>query len=186
MNFEEFQKLAMRTEPDNRDTVHMDVQGVKRLLRMYIGVGDLLDYNKKGIFYNKYEKYDENFMQLMTNIDESFLDHCNVDTERKDVNTLNFRILHGLLGAITEASEIASILLKYLETGEIDKANVGEEFSDSDWYKAIAYDELGLDEVTTRTNVIDKLRIRFPDKFDDEKAANRDLAAERQELEKGI
>lgn len=184
MKFEEFQQLALRTEPPI-SPIDMDVEGVKKLLEMYIGVGNLLDYTKKGIFYKNYTKYDDNYAELINGLNENLLEFLEQKTERKEVD-VNFRILHGLLGAITEASEIAMILLKYLETGEIDRANVGEEFSDSDWYKAIAYDELKLDEVTTRTNVINKLRIRFPDKFSDEAAANRDLSAERKALEENI
>ena len=185
MNFKEFQEQALRTEPP-LSPINMDVESVKKLLEMYIGVGNLLDYTKKGVFYKNYTKYDDNYAELVNGLNGNLAEFLENSTDRKEVSGVNFRVLHGLLGAITEASEIAMILLKYLETGEIDKANVGEEFSDSDWYKAVAYDELGLDEVTTRTNVINKLRIRFPDKFSDEAAANRNLAAERVELEKNI
>lgn len=43
---------------------------------------------------------------------------------------------------------------------------------------------LGLDFEQLLTNNINKLRVRFPDKFDADRAINRDLDAERNELEK--
>lgn len=64
--------------------------------------------------------------------------------------------------------------------------NVGEEYADIDWYKAIAFDELALDEGATRSAVIAKLALRFPDKFTEEGALNRDLNAEREALDTKI
>ena len=77
-------------------------------------------------------------------------------------------------------------MLKYITTGEVDKVGIGEEFSDIDWYKAITFDELQLEENTCRTNVINKLKVRFPDKYDDAAAANRNLEEERKKLEENL
>lgn len=43
---------------------------------------------------------------------------------------------------------------------------------------------IGLDAEVCMRNNIDKLRTRYPDKFNSEKAVNRDLEAERKQLEK--
>ena len=58
---------------------------------------------------------------------------------------------------------------------DVDPVHVSEELADSDWYKAITVDELNIDYYMSLTNVIRKLRVRFPDKFSIEDAANRDL-----------
>jgi hypothetical protein len=129
--FKEFQELALRTE-SKVSSANMDVDSVKTLLRMFIATGNLLDFTKKGVFYNNYTKYDDNFVEIAGMMNDSVLELVMGHGERSEKADLNFRIFHGLLGAITEASEIAMILLKYLETGEIDKANIAEEFSDSD------------------------------------------------------
>lgn len=44
--------------------------------------------------------------------------------------------------------------------------------------------ELGLDAEQHMQNNIDKLRVRYPEKFSEDKAINRDLNSERKELEK--
>ena len=46
------------------------------------------------------------------------------------------------------------------------------------------YHQAGIDAEKAMQNNIDKLRARFPDKFDEARANTRDLAAERKELEK--
>lgn len=191
LNFEDFKKLALRTE-SKVDSAQIDSTEFMTLLEIFISVGTLLDYTKKGIFYNNYSKHDDNFESLLKDLERSIsMLRLNVHEKptghkRETHSALNFRLIHGLLGAMTESAEIGEHLLKYLRTGEIDKAGIGEEFSDSDWYKAITYDELELEEPVTRQNVIDKLRVRFPDKYNDDDAANRRLDQERKELEKNI
>lgn len=51
-------------------------------------------------------------------------------------------------------------------------------------HAAIAMDELDTDFETEMQRVINKLKIRYPEKFTREAAEDRDLDAERQELEK--
>ena len=93
--------------------------------------------------------------------------------------------LHYVLGMVTEVGELADTFKKNLAYGkEIDWVNVREELFDITWYIAnfcrineIDF-EKGLD-----TNIA-KLRARYPEKFTEEKAINRDLDKERQILEK--
>lgn len=99
---------------------------------------------------------------------------------------MDFRLVHGLLGVVTESAEIAEHLTSYLGDGTVDPAGIGEEFSDVDWYKAVTFNRLNLSEEQCRTNVINKLKVRFPDKYSDEHAANRNLDSERQQLEMNI
>ena len=187
LRFEDFKTLALRTE-SKIDSASINMDAFTTLIELFVKVGTLLDYMKKGIYYKNYSKYDENYAQLVNELNEKFAQFltANSDKEREDFNGLNYRIIHALLGAMTESSEIAEHLHKYLVDGTVDAAGIGEEFSDSDWYKAIGFDELKLSEVVCRQNVIDKLMVRFPDAYSDELAANRDLESERKELEKNI
>lgn len=186
MKFEEFVPLALRTE-SKVSSAQMDVRAVKTLLKLFITVGTLLDYTKKGVFYNNYAKYDANYVDLLHELNDGVLQLANIgNVERSTVTDLDFRLFHGLLGTLTESSELAEHLLKLIEDGSIDKAGIMEEAGDSDWYKAITFDALGASEAVSRTNVIDKLRVRYPEKYSDDAAANRNLAAEREKLEQNV
>ena len=83
----------------------------------------------------------------------------------------------------TEAGEVIEAVIKSMETGVLDKVNVGEELADSDWYKTIIHDAVGVSEAEGRAKNIEKLRKRYGEKFSTEAALTRDLAAERKVLE---
>lgn len=187
LTFEKFQTLALRTE-SKIDTANINLPAFISLTKLFIKIGTLLDYTKKGIYYKNYAKYDDNYAQLVNDINDEFATFLSLnETGNRDTHTdLNFRLVHALLGAMTESSEIAEHLHKYLIDGTVDAAGIGEEFSDHDWYKAIGFDELDLSEHICRRNVINKLMVRFPNAYSDELAANRDLESERKELEKDI
>jgi len=76
----------------------------------------------------------------------------------------------------------------------LDLVNVCEECGDLDWYRGIGIDALSnllgtdpksLDE-TIKKNNIEKLQARYPNKFTETDAIQRDLTAERKILENEI
>lgn len=97
---------------------------------------------------------------------------------------LNSRLLHAALGMVTEAGEFADAIKKNLFYGkDVDLTNLIEELGDMFWYIAIACDALEVSfEEVQRIN-IEKLKKRYPKKFTQDKAINRDLEAERKVLE---
>lgn len=101
-----------------------------------------------------------------------------------DSQTLD--LIHASMGLVTEAGEFQDMLKKHLYYGrELDTVNLKEEIGDLLWYCAIALEALGTDfESVMKTN-IDKLKARYPEKFTEESANNRDLGTERQILENG-
>lgn len=107
-------------------------------------------------------------------------------TETSDFkNPPNPRILHAAIGLCTESGELIDALKKSTFYGrELDVVNVKEEAGDILWYLAILFDELGTDFETEMSRVIEKLEARFPEKFTEEAAYNRDLETERKILEK--
>lgn len=94
------------------------------------------------------------------------------------------RLLHASIGMNTEQAEFADMLKKHLFYGKpLDTVNLKEELGDLLWYVAIAMHVLGTDFPSEMERVIAKLKARFPEKFTDHHAENRDLDAERAVLE---
>jgi len=96
------------------------------------------------------------------------------------------RVLHGLMGVCTEAGELMDPLKRELIYGKgLDEVNVMEECGDLLWYIALALDAAGYTMEEAMEKNIAKLRARYPEKFTEEDALNRDLVEERKALEVG-
>lgn len=97
----------------------------------------------------------------------------------------NLDILHCLVGMQTELGELTDPFKKGIYYGkEVDMVNVAEELADMMWYAVNLARLTNIDLQNALQNNIDKLKKRFPEKFTKEDAINRDLEAERKELEK--
>lgn len=95
-------------------------------------------------------------------------------------------IIHAIIGIFTEAGEMLEALKDAINKGEpIDFVNAMEETGDLFWYAAILAHECGFTFDEAQSVNIAKLRARFPDKFTEFDANNRDLSIERQILETG-
>lgn len=93
-------------------------------------------------------------------------------------------ILHGAIGISTEAGELLDAIKKHIYYGKkLDLINVKEEIGDIFWYTALICSRLNVSfEEIMRTN-IEKLKARYPNKFTEDKAINRDIERERSILE---
>jgi len=189
MDLYEYQKLALRTE-SIIDEVKADKNELNHILNAFIIVGDMLDAYKKKCYYHNSKKYDEQFQEYARKLlffAESLNRHHQEPNE--EVLPIDPRVFHGILGILTESSELAMQLEGGINGKAIDAVNIQEELGDgaggsNSWYSAILHDALGLDPQETMQKNIDKLAKRFGDKFSDYKANNRDLEAERKILEK--
>jgi len=94
------------------------------------------------------------------------------------------KVFHAVIGKATESGELLEALLKaVLGEAVLDEVNIAEEIGDGFWYDAILLSTIGSDfEEVQRIN-IEKLRARFPNKFTEADANNRDLDKEREILE---
>lgn len=93
-------------------------------------------------------------------------------------------LLHSSMGLATEAAEFQDMLKKHLFYGKtLDEVNLKEEIGDILWYCAVALDALGTDFETVMKTNIAKLQARYPQKFTEEAAIDRDLDKERKILE---
>ncbi len=89
------------------------------------------------------------------------------------------------MGLTTEAGEFVDMLKKHIFYGKpIDYVNAKEEIGDTLWYTALAIDVLETTMNEVMTVNIDKLKARYPEKFTEFNAENRDLVTERKILEK--
>ena len=93
-------------------------------------------------------------------------------------------IVHMLFGMSTEVGELTDVFKKFIAYGkEVDAVNVVEELGDILYYIASFCRIYGvpLSEVIARN--IAKLETRYPEKFTQDSANNRDLEKERKQLE---
>ncbi len=94
------------------------------------------------------------------------------------------RMLHGAIGCCTEAGELLDQAKKVIFYGKkIDETNIEEELGDLLWYIALLCDVFNFKFEDIMEKNIAKLKLRYPEKFTQEKALNRDLDAERKVLE---
>jgi NTP pyrophosphatase (non-canonical NTP hydrolase) len=111
-------------------------------------------------------------------------DAIRTESHNFHVENVGHRLIHASMGLVTEAAEFQDALKKSLFYGKpLDKTNLKEEIGDILWYLAIAMDELETDFDVEQDRVIRKLKARYPSKFENELAENRDLATERKILE---
>lgn len=93
------------------------------------------------------------------------------------------RILHGIIGLATEAGELLEALAKSVEGETLDRVNLVEECGDVQWYIAALLRVLHVEFDDVHRINIAKLRKRFPNKFTEYEANNRNIEAERKVLE---
>ena len=92
--------------------------------------------------------------------------------------------LHMVLGMQTEVAEIADAYKKHIAYKKpIDYVNIKEELGDAMWYIANLCNIHGWDLRDILATNIAKLEARYPEKFTEENALNRDLVIEREILE---
>lgn len=194
MDLEEYITLATRTEsrPEN---ITANPQLIVNLLTLFTCSGRMLDQLKKHVFYNRpydADKFNLDYQSMVATLQHmTWIQINGTDAQmgNEPIKNINPRLFHAIIGIATEATELCEALLDTQLQNEIDLVNLREEIGDVSWYIAILFDtlqEIGHDgtweDVLERN--IEKLRARFPDKFTNEDANNRDLETERQILEK--
>lgn len=104
-----------------------------------------------------------------------------------DVNPQDVRLRHAVYGLVTESGELLDALKRHDFYGApIDLTNIREELGDLLWYIALACNANNwrLSEVMQAN--INKLYVRYPDKFRPEEALQRQLEIERFILEQSV
>ena len=173
----DFVQKALRTESYPHDSTGQLVQGstLNCLAENLMDIGAAADAVKKGIFYKGRIAHDVEH-------------HVRQMPRRARVQLVcppNERLVHAALGIITEGIEILEEVVNAARLGrQVDLANLQEEGGDVLWYVALLADATGAGSLENLEElVIAKLAKRYPEKFTEEAALNRDLAAERQVIE---
>lgn len=95
-------------------------------------------------------------------------------------------IQHMLFGMMTELGELVDSYKKHYAYGKkLDMVNVMEEMGDIMWYWAGLCTITGINPEYALTVNIQKLKARYPEKFTEDLAVNRDLEKERKILKDG-
>jgi NTP pyrophosphatase (non-canonical NTP hydrolase) len=103
---------------------------------------------------------------------------------RSNLSTIQEDNFHMIMGMTTEIGELVDVFKKNLAYGkEIDWINIQEELGDLCWYISEFCNINNFDLRDILANNIKKLQTRYPEKFNADKAINRDLNAERKILE---
>ncbi len=100
-----------------------------------------------------------------------------------DSDLVPIRVNHAVIGLAGEVGELASLVQKRIYYGKDNpgfKQLMFEELSDVLWYVAECLNALGLDMTECMEANIKKLQIRYPERYEDIRAAdeNRDKVAE--------
>lgn len=185
MELKQYVADAIRTE-SVIDVVTIDPTLLSAVIKIIIASGTMLDNIKKHVFYNRaldVKALRDEFVFIIGALDElkPIITHTenNLDPQGTAYNP---RIFHSVVGIVTEAVE----LLEGLHREDFDKVNFLEELGDLNWYEAIGIDAVNGDLEEVLTTNIEKLRARYPEKFDKTAAVERDLDEERDVLESGL
>ena len=101
------------------------------------------------------------------------------------IGTHNEDLLHGAIGLSTEANELLSALKAHLFYGKpLDAVNMMEELGDCFWFMSLLADYFNVTFEELMEMNINKLKIRYPHKFEQDKAINRSYENERKAFEK--
>lgn len=173
---------AERTEriPTAPETLPAETAFVLALsLQAASDLGTQLDRLKRSIFYSQHQ----DMKDILAKLPDCKLEHPVVGTE---ITPEQKRLLHAALGLMTEAIEFAESVSAHIFDGKpFDAVHAKEEIGDIFWYSAIPVNMFKWTYGDIMFTNIAKLRARYPDKWTQEAALNRDLGAERQILEGG-
>lgn len=181
-------KLTLRTESLVPD-LNGQIANLRETLELVAIAGGILDQVKRKIYYGekgdyKVEKLNALAERLLQVEAFQFTGSEMVANDAEQKVSVNTRIVHGIVGVITEAAEMAEALIQYLDTGAIDAVNLIEEKADVDWYQQVLADELGVPLEASYQLLLAKLSQRYGDKFSDVDAVLRDVGSERDVMER--
>ncbi len=167
---------ALQTKSDQFHGELVSLSYLQALATGIVNRIEELDRVKKALFYGRPfqpgpHNYDCTHLPTFINGPEG---QCQVAVD----------LIHGIIGKVTESGELLEALLKCMRgDAQLDLVNLAEEIGDGHWYDAIICAALGTSFEQVQQTNIDKLRARFPNKFTEFDANNRDLGIERQILE---
>jgi hypothetical protein len=167
MESTEYLRESARTASGQFHTELVDPAEMDFMLHAVISAGAWADRLKRALFYGKVPDGKSRWSTSSLKLRPEMAD-----------------LVHATLGCVTESAEMAEHIRDVLAGAKpLDQVNLVEEIGDQLWYIAMGLRRLGSDFGAAFASNIAKLRKRFPDKFTEDAAVNRDLAGERAVLE---
>lgn len=157
----------------------VEMTDMRYVLQGVVGFANDLNLIKKLLFRGKTREE----LNFPPSVKPTVADLIQTLSEKNEWSPADIDTLHGAVGVITEAGEVAEYLLKFLSGQPFDKVNVMEEAGDLLWYVARSFRGIGVSMEQGQRSNIDKLHGRHGEAFDVFRDANRDLEAERGKLE---
>jgi NTP pyrophosphatase (non-canonical NTP hydrolase) len=172
-----YQAEALATEsPGNAETSKMLVRTYEvtaEYLADLSAAGQKMDRVKRTIYYGKIDG------ELM----EELMPTYPTGEKRERIEQCT-RLLHGIIGLMTELGETCEEIFRFLESGgELNRENLKEEMGDFLWYINLILSVVGTNIPLVAERNIAKLRARYPNKFNSLDAIRRDRENELKALE---
>jgi len=96
---------------------------------------------------------------------------CDQDKAFQRMTVQMFRLNHACIGVAKEAGEALQLVERWIyHGGVLDCSKLTNELGDVLWFVAQACNTLDIDMLEVMTKNIDKLKERFPEKYDETKA----------------
>ena len=207
VNFGEYIEQVVNKTESKIDGVMVNRMVLQSAVGVAMAAIEILDQLKKHIFYVKKDdagnlirtrpvsaeavrEQIEAIDLFLGDLQGSLYDVNNVDED--ELIEVDARLLHGVLGKVTEGGEMLLALTPAITEGvDIDLVNLSEEMGDDQWYNGVILDVLHQNIGTTLSSLLVQngnklLKGRYKGgTFNADEAANRDLNTERQILEAG-
>lgn len=173
MDLDKYQDLANRTAAPITEAVverfreyETDVMALLRSLRSY---GERINSHKRYIYYGK----------RSPDMAEPVSHTLTIPLPVTPAVIRRVDALHAVIGIATELAE----LVECLSRPDFDDVNFAEELGDLLWYVARGVSADGKSLANVGWKNIAKLQARYPDRYSDQNAIERNLEAERKTLE---
>lgn len=171
----DFINEAVQTKSDQ---FHGELVSARHVIGVVVGcIAYLqeLDKIKKALFYGREFEHPD--------IDGETVEQTQLFAALGGTREQDIDVIHAIIGKATEAGEMLEALKLGMDGQALDRTNLMEELGDGQWYDAILAKALGFTFEEVQQANIDKLRSRYPDKFTEFDAQNRDLVKEREVLD---
>lgn len=177
MNNQDYRTNTAKTESVPSEIVVKQKQ-LKFLLDGITILTEALDVMKKQMFYSREPKNPLFFFDAVEQL--NFIMNENVaSTTTTITDTKTIKLLHSLIGTITEGGELPVLIQQLINGDDFDEINFKEEYGDILWYIDRGSDAIDTTFEHLMNINIKKLSKRYPEGFfSNDKANDRDLDTE--------
>lgn len=184
LDINDYQNLtrATRAEPAvSYESVFPNLKSVLQQCMDAVYSGHGMDAVKRALFY-KDQSLEPRLKKAMAEMEDmykaiaAFPEDAVIPTDKID-------LLHAILGLQSESGELMNELINsILEDRPVNTLNIREELGDTMWYTSLGIDSIQSTFGETGYYNIEKLKVRYPNKFNTFDAVNRNLEQEQTAL----